>query len=272
MSFYKRGAAKSPAVFLLVGAVAFIVLGVIAIVGVKTLLMDRVENKRKEEASLNQMKDNVLRASEGGQLGQRPDFPDTTVGRLSAIAYDYLDEVMKNETWFAAEIEKIDWEWVMTADSLKNGTTVQKSLEITAKAKELAKKYGQNMDDASGAVLAKMKAEAGTDSKGQGFVRGFESSLTDPNKGLSIAKQIVATLLENMEAIEQALTVLKPHSGKYTVAPDGGITFTGNISQKEIDRYNDAIGKIQTTYEELSSLETKRQLAVKQGQMMLKSP
>lgn len=250
----------------------FVIAVVLAVIGVAAIGMyffqaaaKRAADRKAETASARDLLGQVKDVAEGGKLGQTPDFPDTPLGRIQRTSYEWLRGQQTSTEAFMKELEEMNWDWVGGPESLRTKPNLEKSLAISAKAKELVRKHIAQLDAGVAQMIKTVEAQSDGTPAAQQFVAGFKSSASDPNGGFQTGRQTWVVLIKNIESLEDMMRFLLARSGRYLVNTQGGIEFDTSVSDREIDTYNEIVDRVDGYLQEINDLEKKRlELARKQ--------
>jgi hypothetical protein len=233
----------------------------------------KADERRQEKRATLDMLDAIGRAAEGEQIATPQGLPDTPSGRMNALLFAYLQSEQQRQSEFEKNLEKIGWDWVMTADSLKSAADVRESLRRLDRARAALARYYREVESAYADFLRDLEKEA-TDETSKKFLAGFKQGASQPESGLYFVHETGKVIRVNHDNLEKALRHLLKLEGRYRAEPDGNITFYETVSDADVARYNEYIDAANEAMAQIEKLEQDRirrvQTIVERGKQSLR--
>lgn len=240
--------------------VGIVVLAIAGAFGSKVFfgaMAKRVGDRHADQKSTGEVLDAAEKLLEGDKMATQANFPDTPVGRMNRLVFELMLGEQTRQEEINRDLERIGWEWVMSAESLSTKTNLEESLRRLAQAKKITDDYYFKLESAYLEMLKKMDVEAQKDPDAEKFLAGFKDRQSEPGNGLYFANKISAELEKNHTAIGDCLRFLLARTGKFDVDADGAVSFRPP-HEKETDSYNLLVDKLNASMEEMTRIEEER--------------
>jgi len=157
----------------------------------------------------------------------------------------------------------INWQSVMTPDSLKTEASVRQCLAKLDAARNLVSGLEKGHQADMQQTQREMQALSESSRDAKRFYEGFRAGLSRPGGQKHYVQAMFRLIQQNHDAIEQACRFLLGQSNKYEVAQDGQVIFSEAVSNAEVDRYNAIIERINGTMSQIQGLEQQQMQRVR---------
>ena len=197
-------------------------------------------------------------AMEKGETNAKANFPATPVGNMARVIYARLVvPQVTSQQKFSANLDRIGWSWVWTPESVVGQNNIEESLRRAAKVRPLlVSAREETSNPAIEATLAEIKPYAKQNAEAQMFYDNFARSVSDrKNAVFSPSNELAYKVLEqNIDALEEALTFLKSHTGKYSVNESMEFDFDRSVSSKEVEQFSGMVARLIRHEQQIASI------------------
>jgi hypothetical protein len=251
---------------LFLGIGSGLVILAMAIVGGAALVDGYLQRYRQgqveSEAATLQVLDNVQATLGGKKPVKEPTFPDTELGRLAALSYKMSSTMAADQRKYESDLLAAKWDTLLLPASMKTKADVETSISIIGKARNLLTGFERRSESVVSQTLVAMQKGARS-KNGRDFFAGFRTSLEKKGNGLHTLRTSFSLARKNHDALEDAMQVLLRISGRYKVFEDGSVEMGDDVPDADVDAYNDAVDRINSTLDEIEKLyENRRDKAV----------
>ncbi len=257
MSRTRQAAVNPIAIF----AIAVIVVALV-IAGLGTSLLkgakQRSEEREAERKSMVEFLGQAKKLNEGGKLGNMPDFPETSIGRMQRIVFVWARTGQTRTEELMKRLTELGWDWVGSPESLRTKASLEKCLSISPKVKAAVLAHRKWFDEGYSKVLADVESQADGSRDARSFVAGLKESSQREKGGYQLGLKTWDVLVKNIEALEEMFRFLLARSGKYKVAEDGTIEFDASVSDRDAEAYNAITDRVNGQLQEMNRLEAER--------------
>lgn len=252
----------------LVAVVAIGLLGLLGIGALFSVVAQNLAAKRVAPVDVradDPLEESVRRFLESKPGGKRPDFPDTAVGKLQELAYEFLEKQVARQKAFDEKFAEIGFDWVMTAESLRTKENLDECRRRIGEAKKLGNWFYTTQNEDFVAMRKAMGEAAQGDSKAEAALAKFDADLAGASGARSLNEKVRTQLEKNHEALLACVDFLAARHGKYDVKPDGSIQFKKEVSKADAEEYNRRVARTVSTLAEINRLEGLRTAKLNQA-------
>lgn len=215
----------------------------------------QMDTKRMEREATDDMIDSIRKYVTSQELGKKPNFPDSPLGKVQSIAYDLVLLQVARGREFEDRLNKSGYDYVMTPESLRTREGLEKSLRLIDEARAITDWLYAGMKRDIDKTVEKMRGAAKGDQNAETFLKAFEESLNDPEGTMALNDKIRIELAKNHDALTACVSFLLREFGQYTVDSNGSVVFDVGFPSSKMDEYNSYVQQTTATMAEIDRLE-----------------
>lgn len=223
-----------------------------------TGIKKQMEVKQKEREASDDMIDSIKKYVTSQELGQRPKFPDSPLGRVQSIAYDLVLLQVARGREFEDRLKKSGYDFVMTPESLQSKAGLEKSLRLIDEARAITDWLYAGMKRDIAKTIEKMKAAGQGSKDAETFISAFEAAINNPDGTVAMNDQIREELRKNHDALTNCVNFLLREYGQFSVDTTGSVVFQAGFPDYKMEEYNTYVKATTDTMAEIDRLEQRK--------------